>query len=114
MNVVELVEAATNAKGSALELAQVLHKAPARITEWKKRRGKPSAADIAAMAQIAGLPVLITLAMVEADLEPETRPLWERALGEVEARLSPGMKSMVPERGIEPPTFSLRMSCSTD
>lgn len=95
MNVVDLIDAAQVKAGTLKEVAKELQKPQTRISEWKKGKGKPSAADIAAMAQIAGLPVLITLAMVEADLEPETRPLWERALGEVNARLSPGI-------GLEP------------
>lgn len=95
MNVGQLIDAAKVKTGTLGKLAEQLNKHQNRLTEWKKGERKPSPADVAAMAQIAGLPVLITLAMVEADLEPETRPLWEKALGEVNARLSPGI-------GLEP------------
>ena len=86
MNLLNLIEEASRAKGSALELARCMKKAPARITEWKKGRAKPDAGEVAYMAKVAGFPVLITVAMIEAELHPETRELWEQALGEIEAR----------------------------
>ena len=89
MNIVELIESAARARGSALELAREMRKAPARITEWKKGRAKPDAAEIAYMAKVAGLPVLITVAMIEAELHPETAPLWHAALGELEGAPDP-------------------------
>lgn len=87
MNLLNLIEEASRAKGSALELARCMRKAPARISEWKKGRAKPDAGEVAYMAKAAGLPVLITVAMIEAELHPETRDLWETALGEIDAQL---------------------------
>lgn len=84
MKVSDLIEAAAKARGSALELAREMRKAPARLSEWKKGRAKPDASEIAYMAHVAGLPVLITVAMIESELHPETRALWEAALGELE------------------------------
>lgn len=86
MNVVELIDRAGMAAGSLGVLANRMHKHPARISEWKSGKRKPDAAEIAYMARVAGLPVLITVAMVEAELHPETAELWETALGEIEAR----------------------------
>ncbi len=85
MNVVDLIEAAQGRAGTLGEVAKQLKKPQSRISEWKKGKGKPSAGDIACMAKLAGLPVLITVAMVESDLHPETAPLWEAALGEARA-----------------------------
>ena len=87
MDLLLLIEEASKVKGSYLELARCMKKAPARISEWKKGRAKPDAGDVAYMAKVAGLPVLITVAMIEAELHPETRELWEQALGEIEAQL---------------------------
>jgi len=86
MNVVDLIDRAGMAAGSLTVLASRMHKHPARISEWKNGKRKPDAAEIAYMAKTAGLPVLITVAMIEAELHPETRDLWETALGEIEAR----------------------------
>lgn len=85
MNVNSLIEAAQNKAGTLGEVAKKLRKPQSRISEWKKGKGKPSAADIACMARVAGLPVFETLASVEKDLDPETAHLWDAALGEVSA-----------------------------
>ena len=87
MNVVELIDRAGTAAGSLGQLAQAMRKHPARLSEWKSGKRKPDAAEVAYMAKVAGLPVLITVAMIEAELHPETRELWEQALGEIEAQL---------------------------
>ncbi len=83
MNLLNLIEEAIRAKGSAMELARCMKKAPARITEWKKGRAKPDAGEVAYMAKAAGLPVLITVAMIEAELHPEKAEIWNEALGEL-------------------------------
>ncbi|NIC43557.1 helix-turn-helix transcriptional regulator [Aquabacterium sp. A08] len=85
MKVAELVERAAEKKGSALELAREMRKAPARLSEWKSGKRRPDAAEIAYLAKVAGLPVLITLAFVEKDLHPESAELWDAALGEAKA-----------------------------
>lgn len=86
MKVNDLIDLAGAKVGSLGQLAQTMHKHPARLSEWKSGKRKPDAAEIAYMAKAAGLPVLITVAMIEAELHPETRELWEAALGEIEAR----------------------------
>ncbi len=85
MNVVNLIEKAAECRGGAKNLARELGKDPARLSEWKKGKGKPDASEIAYMARVAGLPVLITLAFVEKDLHPESAELWDAALGEASA-----------------------------
>ena len=86
MRVSDLVEAAAAQAGTAKRLAEMMKKRPSRLSEWKSGAQKPDAAEIAYMAKVAGWPVLITVAMIEAELHPETRELWEAALGEIEAR----------------------------
>ena len=86
MKVNDLIDQAGAVVGSLGQLAQAMHKHPARISEWKSGKRKPDAAEVAYMAKVAGLPVLITVAMIEAELHPETRELWEKALGEIEAQ----------------------------
>lgn len=86
MNLAQLIEAAAAKMGTAKALAASMHTSPSRLSEWKKHERKPDAAEMAYLAKVAGLPVLITVAMIEAELHPETRELWEAALGEIEAR----------------------------
>lgn len=86
MKVSDLIDRAGAAAGSLGQLAQAMHKHPARLSEWKSGKRKPDAAEVAYMAKTAGLPVLITVALVEAELHPETAELWNTALGEIEAR----------------------------
>lgn len=85
MKVQELVGMAAAKAGSGKALAERMRKSPSRISEWKSGQRKPDAAEIAFLARVAGLPVLITLAFVEKDLHPETAELWDAALGEVKA-----------------------------
>lgn len=89
MNLAGLVEAAAAKMGTAKALAASMHTSPSRLSEWKKQERKPDAAEIAYMAKVAGLPVLITVAMIEAELHPETAPLWHAALGELEGAPDP-------------------------
>ena len=86
MRLSDLVEAAAARAGTAKQLAEMMKKRPSRLSEWKSGAQKPDAAEIAYMAKVAGLPVLITVALVEAELHPETAELWNAALGEIEAR----------------------------
>ena len=85
MNLTTLIEQAARNKGGAKYLAKEMGKNPARLSEWKKGIGKPDASEIAYMAKVAGLPILITLAFVEKDLHPETSEMWDAALGEASA-----------------------------
>ena len=86
MKVSDLIDRAGQVAGSLGQLAHAMHKHPARLSEWKSGKRKPDAAEVAYMAKVAGLPVLITVALVEAELHPETAELWNAALGEIEAR----------------------------
>lgn len=86
MNLAGLIEAAAAKMGTAKALAASMNTRPSRLSEWKKHERKPDASEVAYMAKVAGLPVLITVAMIEAELHPETRALWMAALGEIEAR----------------------------
>lgn len=82
MRVGELIEAAAAKAGTAKELAAMMGKRPSRLSEWKSGAQKPDAREIAYLAKVAGLPVLITVALVESELHPESAQLWEQALGE--------------------------------
>lgn len=87
MKLATLIEAAAKKAGTARQLAKAMHTSPSRLSEWKNHSRKPDTSEVAYMAKVAGLPVLITVAMIEAELHPETRELWEMALGEIEAQL---------------------------
>ncbi len=82
MKVSELVGKAAQAAGSGKQLAAMMRKTPSRISEWKSGERKPDTSEIAYLAKVAGLPVLITVALVESELHPESAQLWEQALGE--------------------------------
>ena len=85
-----LIDVATDKAGSIGELATLLGKHRNRLAEWKKGNGEPSATDIARMARLVGLPILRTLAQVEARLHPEHRDTWQRALREIPASQDAG------------------------
>ena len=87
MKLATLIEAAAKKAGTARQLAKAMHTSPSRLSEWKNHSRKPDTSEVAYMAKVAGLPVLITVAMIEAELHPETRDLWETALGEIDAQL---------------------------
>lgn len=85
MNLTELIDAAKTKVGTLGQLAEKLDISPSRISDWKKGSYKPSATVIALLAEIAELPVLETLAEVEAQLHPEVSAVWQRALGKLRA-----------------------------
>lgn len=85
MNVAELIDSAGKSAGSLGDLAKKMGKHPARISEWKSGKRKPDAAEIGYMAKLAGLPVLITIALISKEIHPETAALWDDALGEASA-----------------------------
>jgi hypothetical protein len=85
MQVKELVQVASEKAGNGKILAELIKRPPSRISEWKAGKRTPDASEIACMAKVAGLPVLITLALVEREIDPDSAQLWEAALGEVNA-----------------------------
>ncbi len=80
MDVHQLIDVAKKSAGSYGAVAEKLHKHQSRISEWKKGIGRPDASDIAAMALIAELPVLETVAAVEKTLRPDLAEVWTVAL----------------------------------
>lgn len=85
MNLSHVIEAAAAALGGKKQLAAAMGKQPARISEWLSGRQKPDAHEIAFMAERAGLPVLETVAEVEAELDPRYSSIWRAALGKLRA-----------------------------
>lgn len=85
MTLTELIEQAAAKKGGKGELARLMKKAPARVSEWVSGDRKPDAHEIAFMAECAGLPVLQTVAEIEAQLDERYAPIWREALGKLAA-----------------------------
>lgn len=85
MNFIELIEKATEAAGSQRQLAQRIGIDAPKISEWRKGKYKPSAEHIALLAEIAGEPVLSTLAEVQSSLNPQGAEVWKRALEKLKA-----------------------------
>lgn len=85
MNLSHLIEEAARAAGGKKQLAAELNKHPSRISEWVAGRQKPDAHELAFMAARAGLPVLETVAEVEAELDPRYSSIWRAALGKLRA-----------------------------
>lgn len=92
MNFLELLSKAADKTGSQKELAERLGIDAPKISEWKKGKYKPSAEHIALLAEIAGLPVLQTLAEVQADGNPTAAGVWKRALETLKAA---GMTALI-------------------
>ncbi len=85
MKLSELIDLAVAAKGSRRVVADGLQQDPQRLTDWKAGRRKPDANEIAYLASCAGLPVLETVAQVEAQLDSRYAPLWTEALKNLRA-----------------------------
>lgn len=85
MNLSQLIEAAATAAGGKKLLAAEMQKQPARVSEWLSGERKPDAHELAFMAARAGLPVLETVAEVEAELDPRYSSIWRAALGKLRA-----------------------------
>jgi transcriptional regulator with XRE-family HTH domain len=85
MQLAELIDLAVEAKGSRAEVAKGLHQSAQRLTDWKAGRRKPDAHEIAYLAECAGLPVLQTVAEIEAQLDERYAPIWREALGKLTA-----------------------------
>lgn len=86
MKIRELIDAAVKHSGQTQgEIAAELMVKPARLSEWKSGDRKPDANEIAFFAEKAGLPVLETLAEVEAELDARYSHIWAKALGNLRA-----------------------------
>lgn len=83
MNLVELIDAARKKKGSLGAVAEGLGVHQARISYWKSGKYKPDASTIAYLAECAELPVLETVAEIEAQLDPRFESTWRKALKRV-------------------------------
>lgn len=85
MTLIELIEQAAARAGSHGELAKLLDRHQTRLSEWKKGKQKPDAHEVAFMAELAGLPVLETVADIEAQLDDRYAAVWRNALGKLKA-----------------------------
>ncbi|MEK8084892.1 transcriptional regulator [Aquabacterium sp. A3] len=85
MTLTELIEQAAARAGSHGELAKLLDRHQTRLSEWKKGKQKPDAHEVAFMAELAGLPVLETVAEIEAQLDERYAAVWRSALGKLKA-----------------------------
>lgn len=80
MDLLQLIEEAKRKKGSLGAVAEGLGVHQARISYWKSGKYKPDASTIAYLAECAGLPVLETVAEIEAQLDPRFASTWRKAL----------------------------------
>jgi transcriptional regulator with XRE-family HTH domain len=85
MDVKTLIEQAAKKYGTRAELARAMKKSPSRVSEWASGVQKPDAHEIAFMAECAGLPVLQTVAEIEAQLDERYASIWREALGKLTA-----------------------------
>ncbi len=85
MDLPELLDAAKRRKGSLKEIATDLGMHPNRLSDWRAGRLKPSASEVAYLAECAGLPVLETVADIESQLDSQHAGIWKRALGNLRA-----------------------------
>lgn len=85
MDIRKLIDLASEACGSKAALAREMNKKPPRISEWYRSDQKPDAHEIAYMAERAGLPVLETVAAIEAQMDDRYAHIWREALGKLKA-----------------------------
>ncbi len=85
MDLPELLDAAKRRKGSLKDIAAELGMHPNRLSDWRAGRLKPSASEIAYLAECAGLPILETVADIESQLDSQHAGIWKRALGNLRA-----------------------------
>ena len=81
MDIAELLDAARRKQGSFGTVATMLGIRQSALSNWRAGRNKPSATEIALLAEMAEIPVLETLAQVERELNADRRSVWDRALG---------------------------------
>lgn len=81
-----LIDLARQRSGMSFgEMAKELDRSQSRISEWRAGRVKPDANEIAYFATKAGLPVLQTVAEIEAQLDDRYASIWREALGKLTA-----------------------------
>jgi hypothetical protein len=85
MVISELLDAAKRAQGSLGTVADRLGIDQSHLSHWRKGRSNPTATQIARLAEMASLPVLETVAQVEAQLEGDDHHVWARALAKLRA-----------------------------
>lgn len=73
MNIAELLDAAKRKQGSLRTIADALGIRQSTPSNWRAGRNKPSATEIALLAEMAEPPVFETLAEVERELNAEQR-----------------------------------------
>jgi ribosome-binding protein aMBF1 (putative translation factor) len=84
ITVTSLIDAAKERSGQSLgALAQELERNQTRLSEWRSGKATPDANEIAFFAEKAGLPVIETVAELEAELHPRYASLWKRAVREL-------------------------------
>ena len=86
MNVKMLVEVAQKRTGGLDPLAEGLGMHRSRLSDWKAGRRRPEASEIAYLAEIAGFPVLETVAEIESQLSDKHSNVWIKALEDWRAR----------------------------
>lgn len=87
MQIVDLISAAKKASGLKYnQMAEELHVTPSTFSAWKKGDYKPSASEIAYLAEKAHLSVLETVAEIESQLRPDLADVWKRALNRSKAK----------------------------
>ena len=86
MNISELVQAAQKAVGSNEPIAEGMGVHINRLSDWKAGRRRPEASEIAYLAEIAGYPVLETVAEIESQLSGKHSNVWLKALEDWRAR----------------------------
>ena len=85
MTISELLDAAKRANGSLGNVAEALKIGQSHLSNWRSGRSKPTATQIAMLAELASLPVFETVAQIESSLDDDTTHVWERALGKLRA-----------------------------
>ena len=84
ITVTSLIDAAKEKSGQSLgDLARELDRSQGRISEWRTGKTKPDANEIAFFADKAGLPVIETVAELEAELYPRYAYLWKKAVSDL-------------------------------
>ena len=82
----ELIEKTSKIKGGKQKVAQELNTHPNRISDWLAGRRKPEAAEIALLAEMAGMPILETIAAIEEELDDKYKDIWKRILNDWRAQ----------------------------
>ncbi len=86
MLISEIIEKASLRTGGKQKIAEGLHIHPARISDWLAGRRKPEAAEIALLAEMAGMPILETVVEVEEELNDKYKDIWKRILNDWRAQ----------------------------